>query len=240
MPGFGPIPAETARDLAFTGTTRHREPGPRDEDDPPQMVDQHEHDGPREEDGPRQPRVARKEDGDPEAQSPREQARGQRRPTGPRAAWIRRLFLSPIDGSVADRDTRRRRFDPAVRELLIARDQHCATPWRDAPIRHADHIERHTGGGPTAPDNGQGLCERCNYDKDTPGFTATADRDPDGRRITRLTTPTGHTYDHHPPPALDGITDLHHRSHTHHTHRAQPGQARAPEHPGQARAPDIG
>lgn len=173
MPGFGPIPADTARDLAFTGTTRQRE----------------------------------QKQTKPDA--PRGQGRDQGRAAGPRAAWIRRLFLSPVDGSVTDRDTHRRRFDPAVRDLLIARDQHCATPWCDAPIRHADHILRHAAGGPTTPDNGQGLCERCNYDKDTPDFTASADREPDGRRVVRLTTPTGHVYDHHPPPAVEGIADLH-------------------------------
>ncbi|MGI8947545.1 MAG: HNH endonuclease [Ornithinimicrobium sp.] len=137
---------------------------------------------------------------------------------------------------MADRDTHRRRFDPAVRELLFARDQHCATPWCDAPSRHADHIVAHTDGGPTTPDNGQGLCERCNYDKDTPGFSAAPGREPDGRRVTRLTTPTGHTYEHHPPPSPGRrprpAPPRHPSPHRHHQpHRRQHHQPHQPRPP---------
>jgi len=110
-------------------------------------------------------------------------------------AWIRRLYTNPTGAAGIDLvgiDTRRRLFNTHQRQLLVARDQFCRTPWCDAPIRHTDHITRHADGGQTSTDNGQGLCEACNQTKETPGWQT--------RRIQTLrhtvatTTPTGHTY----------------------------------------------
>lgn len=118
-------------------------------------------------------------------------------------AWIRRLFTSPTDGSLIQAESTARVFTGALRALVIARDQTCATPWCDAPIRHADHVTRHADSGVTSLDDGQGLCEACNYTKEIPQWSSTTFTLPDGTRIVRLTTPAGKTYDHRAPPALD-------------------------------------
>jgi hypothetical protein len=78
----------------------------------------------------------------------------------------------------------------------------CRTPWCDAPIRHHDHVKGDAAGGATAADNGQGLCEACNYAKEVPGWTAQAD--PDAGTVW-TTTPTGHDYPS-PEPAPPGPT----------------------------------
>ena len=106
--------------------------------------------------------------------------------------WLRRLFISPTDGSVVAMDTRRRLFDGPLRRLVVLRDQTCRNPWCDAPIRHADHVTRAADGGETSADNGQGLCEACNYSKERPGWHTR--RLPGPRHPVATTTPTGHTY----------------------------------------------
>lgn len=53
--------------------------------------------------------------------------------------------------------------------LRLTGDDICATPWCDAPIRHADHIRPHELGGATTLANGQGLCEACNHAEQAPG-----------------------------------------------------------------------
>jgi hypothetical protein len=119
------------------------------------------------------------------------------RDAGPRIkAWIRRLYTDPDTGHLTGGDSHRRTFPEPARQFLIARDQTCRTPWCDAPIRHADHITPHQDGGPTHINNGQGLCERCNYTKQTPGWTSHIT--PDGTGIL-ITTPTGHTTRSDPP-----------------------------------------
>ena len=113
------------------------------------------------------------------------------------AAWVRRLFTRPGNSQLVAMDSRSRVFPKGLRHLITLRDQTCATPWCDAPIRHIDHRRPHHRGGRTASSNGQGLCEHCNYVKETPGWTATG---PAGRAV--LTTPTGHTYEASTPPLL--------------------------------------
>jgi hypothetical protein len=110
--------------------------------------------------------------------------------------WIRRLYTDPTTGQLITADTRRRTFTFSARQFLITRDQTCRTPFCDAPIKHADHITPRRNGGPTKINNGQGLCERCNYTKEQPGWTSHAE--PDGT-IT-ITTPTGRTIISEPPP----------------------------------------
>ena len=111
--------------------------------------------------------------------------------------WIRRLYTDPDTGHLVNADSRRRTFPHAMRQYLLARDQYCRTPWCDAPIRHTDHITAHSRGGTTTITNGQGICENCNYVKESPGWTTTAE--PDGYTIT-INTPTGHTFSSEPPP----------------------------------------
>ena len=49
-----------------------------------------------------------------------------------------------------------------------------------AALRHLDHVRPHRRGGPTTARNGQGLCERCNYVKEAPGWSSwVADHPPD-------------------------------------------------------------
>jgi hypothetical protein len=112
-------------------------------------------------------------------------------------AWVRRLFTSAEDGSLVAMDSRRRCFDGPLRQLVVLRDQTCRTSWCDAPIRHADHITRSADGGQTTADNGQGLCEACNYTKEAPGWHT--QRVPGDRHPVRTTTPTGHSYVSHAP-----------------------------------------
>ncbi len=108
--------------------------------------------------------------------------------------WLRRLFTRPTDGQLIGMDSHRREFPAGLRRFLIARDRICRTPWCGAPIRHADHVIPAEHGGPTTADNGQGLCEACNYAKQAPDWQS--EPLPDG--TVHTTTPTGHTYDSRP------------------------------------------
>ncbi|HHU09794.1 MAG TPA: HNH endonuclease, partial [Intrasporangiaceae bacterium] len=89
-----------------------------------------------------------------------------------------------------------------LRHMLTLRDQHCRTPWCDAPIRHIDHIHRRTNGGPTSYRNGRGVCAGCNHAREAPGWTATVTSGIDEPHHVTLTTPTGHTYPATPPPLI--------------------------------------
>mgnify|MGYP006177977773 CR=1 FL=1 len=79
------------------------------------------------------------------------------------------LFECPLVVA-SDVGTQRRSFSPRAASAAISRSR-SVSPG-DAPIRHADHIVRATDGGETSADNGQGLCERCNYVKESPGWTS--------------------------------------------------------------------
>ena len=114
--------------------------------------------------------------------------------------WVRRLFTSPTDGSLVTMDGRHRTFSGELRHLLILRDQVCRTPWCDAPIRHLDHPVRFADGGRTSATNGQGLCEACNYAKESPGWQARP-----GPGTVTTTTPTGHRHVSR-PPVLPGMS----------------------------------
>lgn len=61
------------------------------------------------------------------------------------AVWVRRLFTDPVTDVVTTIDPKRRRFPCAIRDLVVARDQWCRTPWCGAPIRHTDHAKRWAG-----------------------------------------------------------------------------------------------
>lgn len=122
-------------------------------------------------------------------------------------AWVRRLFPSPDRRQLVAMDSTRRCFDGSLRELLVLRDQTCRTPWCDAPIRAADHARPARAGGATDTTNGVGLCERCNYTKEAPGWRVRVVHtglDPgDGQPHTiAITTPTGQTHDSVAPPIL--------------------------------------
>ena len=118
--------------------------------------------------------------------------------------FIRRILTDPVDGTVVAIDSRRRLFDGTARRFLDARDQTCRMPACDAPIRHHDHIVRHTNGGLTSPDNGQGTCVAWNLVKDNPNWAVRPlpASHPNKAPAVQVITPTGHSYISRPPPAL--------------------------------------
>ncbi len=121
--------------------------------------------------------------------------------------WIRRLHADTA-GRLIGMDSHRRRFPDALRSFITTRDQTCRTPWCDAPIRHVDHVDRHSDGGPTNATNGQGLCTACNQAKEATGWSARATDTPGGHEV-RTTTPTGHTYRSRPPPTPGSPIETH-------------------------------
>lgn len=104
----------------------------------------------------------------------------------------RRLYRRCGTGALVGAESRSRLFPKGLAELIDLRDQTCRTPYCDAPIRHHDHIVGSAQGGATSFDNGQGLCERCNYVKESPGW----------RHTVAITTPTGSVYHSTAPPLL--------------------------------------
>ncbi|MGV9796868.1 DUF222 domain-containing protein [Mycobacterium sp. NPDC003449] len=123
-------------------------------------------------------------------------------------ASLRRLYARPDTGALVAMESRARRFPKGLARLIATRDQTCRTPYCNAPIRHFDHITPHHRGGPTSAANGQGLCERCNYVKESPGWTVVAGVDENGRHTTEYITPTGATYRSTAPPLPGGIRTL--------------------------------
>ncbi|QCH23443.1 HNH endonuclease [Mycobacteroides salmoniphilum] len=105
---------------------------------------------------------------------------------------VRRLYRRFGTGALVGAESRSRLFSKGLAELIDLRDQTCRTPYCDAPIRHHDHIVGSARGGATSFDNGQGLCERCNYVKESPGW----------RHTVVVTTPTGSVYHSTAPPLL--------------------------------------
>jgi hypothetical protein len=82
--------------------------------------------------------------------------------------------------------------------FIRLRDQTCRTPWCDAPIRHTDHPEPVAEDGETSRDNGQGLCEACNYAKEADGWSVTvADTEP---HTVEIRTAAGRVYRSQAPP----------------------------------------
>lgn len=88
-------------------------------------------------------------------------------------ATLRRLYVTPTTGQLVAMESTARTFPTGLARFIDLRDQTCRTPWCDAPIRHHDHLRSAASGGPTTAANGQGLCARCNYAKERPGWPAT-------------------------------------------------------------------
>ena len=67
--------------------------------------------------------------------------------------WWRRLFTASYgersSGPLVGGDPTRRCFDGWLAKLIRLRDQTCRDLYCDAPIRHLDHITRHSDDGPT-------------------------------------------------------------------------------------------
>ncbi|WP_395658967.1 hypothetical protein [Nocardioides sp.] len=119
------------------------------------------------------------------------------------ATRVRRLFRVEETDHLVAMETTTRTFDGLLRDFITLRDQSCRTPWCGAPLRTTDHITRAADGGPTTAHNGQGLCEKGNLTKETPGWRHHTTTGPLEPHTVQITTPTGHT--HHsrapdPPP----------------------------------------
>jgi hypothetical protein len=114
--------------------------------------------------------------------------------------WLRRLYSHPATGELVAMESRRRLFPQGLRRFLVIRDQFCRTPWCGAPIRQIDHVQPVDAGGVTTDRNGQGLCEACNQAKEAPGWRSRPGAGGSGGEVT-TTTPTGHSYRSHAPPA---------------------------------------
>ncbi len=124
-----------------------------------------------------------------------------RRASNAAKASLRRLFTTPDERALVGMESVSRRFDGLLAEFLDLRDGGiCRTPGCNAVIRHHDHVVRAADGGRTQVTNGEGLCERCNYLKETPGWSSwVPDTPPDARhevhgvtahlRIIRSTSP---------------------------------------------------
>jgi hypothetical protein len=116
-------------------------------------------------------------------------------------ATLRRLYATPSSGALVAMDSRSRIFPKGLAEFIGLRDQRCRTPYCDAPVRHRDHASPHRRGGSTSAANGLGLCERCNYTKESPGWTVSAGSGENGTHTAEYTTPTGAHYHSTAPPA---------------------------------------
>ena len=114
-------------------------------------------------------------------------------------ATLRRLYAHPKSGSLVAMESRSRRFPPGLATFIGLRDQTCRTPYCDAPIRHRDHAQPHGRGGLTSAKNGPGMCERCNYEKESPGWQVST-ADDNGVHTAEFVTPTGVRYRSTAPP----------------------------------------
>lgn len=118
-------------------------------------------------------------------------------------ATLRRLYATPASGALVALESRSRIFPAGLAAFIGLRDQRCRTPYCDAPIRHRDHAVPHRNGGPTSAANGLGVCEACNYTKETPGWTVHTAVTPDGAHTARYSTPTG-SHHHSTAPPMPG------------------------------------
>lgn len=113
--------------------------------------------------------------------------------------WVKRLYSDPIDSTLLTADTRRRRFDGALREFIVARDRHCRGIKCASPIRDIDHITPFANAGRTSVANGQGLSKNCHTTREHPRMRL------DHGALSALvtwTTPSNRIYRSLPPPAL--------------------------------------
>lgn len=122
-------------------------------------------------------------------------------------ATLRRLYRHPRAANLVAMESRSRRFPTGLAKFIGLRDQTCRTPYCDAPIRHLDHSQPHNRGGPTTVENGLGMCERCNYVKESPGWRVSAGDAGNATHRANFVTPTGAQYESTAPP-LPGPTPI--------------------------------
>lgn len=121
-------------------------------------------------------------------------------------ATLRRLYAHPRTGALVAMESRSRIFPRGLAAFIGLRDQRCRTPYCDAPVRHRDHAQPWADGGATTADNGLGLCENCNYVKESAGWRVTTTVDENHTHTALFTTPTGKSYRSAAPPRAPTIT----------------------------------
>ncbi|OCB43816.1 HNH endonuclease [Mycobacterium malmoense] len=121
-------------------------------------------------------------------------------------ATLRRLYAHPRSGALVAMESRSRIFPRGLTAFIGLRDQRCRTPYCDAPVRHRDHAQPWADGGATTADNGLGLCENCNYVKESAGWRVTTTVDENHTHTALFTTPTGKSYRSAAPPRAPTIT----------------------------------
>lgn len=104
---------------------------------------------------------------------------------------LQRVFGLPGTGALIAVESASPLFRGALAELIDLRDRRCRTPFCSAPIRHRDHVVPRARGGETSWANGQGLCEACNYAKESPGWRHEPVADSLAVTEITVTTPTG-------------------------------------------------
>jgi hypothetical protein len=114
-------------------------------------------------------------------------------------ATPRRLYRHPKSPALVAMESQSRCFPRGLAKFIGLRDLSCRTPYCDAPIRHRDHAQPRNRGGPTSARNGLGMCERCNYAKEVPGWHVCAG-DENGVHTAEFTTPTGMRHHSTAPP----------------------------------------
>lgn len=158
--GYGPVPAHIITDT-MSGAPPGMLIAPRVDDEPPPPTPQ----APPSPEPQKPPGIPADDDwGDIDAMEnshPVEQ-----HPDLEVTAVFRRLYTHPRTGELVAMESRARAFPAGLKRMISWRDETCRTPWCNARIRHIDHIVSAASGGPTNYDNGQGLCERCNYLKE--------------------------------------------------------------------------
>ncbi len=108
--------------------------------------------------------------------------------------WFRRLYAN-TSGRLIAMTSKQRLFPDGIADFLALQGHGiCASPYCDAPIRHADHIVPVDQGGETGAANGQGLCESCNHAKQAPGWQQDVVSPEHERPQVQTITPTGHRY----------------------------------------------
>lgn len=110
---------------------------------------------------------------------------------------VRRLFTQ--DGVLVAMEQASRRFTGELAEFLALREHGvCRTPWCNATVKQRDHIRGVADGGATTADNGQGLCEVCNYVKEA-GFRQEVASDTGEQHTVVTHTPAGLSYEARAP-----------------------------------------
>ncbi|WP_319436660.1 HNH endonuclease [Mycobacterium sp. RTGN5] len=122
-------------------------------------------------------------------------------------ATLRRLYASPVSGALVALESRSRLFPKGLADFVELRDQRCRTPYCGARVRHRDHATPHRRGGATSSVNGLGLCEACNYAKESLGWKVTAEVAENGTHTAEFITPTG-THYHSTAPPMPGTPKI--------------------------------